>query len=107
MSPSKFKFSDLERDPEIVAAIASADEAFGLMNRTLGLPPYWAALVTTEHGEKRVCAAGSKVEGQGLEEVMLVRTNPVSMHYQFDGLNSEDNYSCSAALTVRARGQKN
>ena len=48
MSGSKFNLSDVTRDADAVAAVVSAHEAFGLLNRSLDLPPYWAALVTTE-----------------------------------------------------------
>ncbi len=100
---AKFHLSSLTHDADIVAAVVPAGEAFGILSRTLDLPPYWAALVTTALGETQVYAAGSEVDGQGVEEVMLVRTNPLSLQYQFDQLTSEDHYMCDAALTLHVQ----
>ncbi len=99
MSGSKFNLPDVTRDADAVAAVVSAHEAFGLLNRSLDLPPYWAALVTTEHGETQVCAPGSKVDRRDVEEVMLVRTSPLRLAYKFNQLDSEDGFSCDAAAT--------
>ncbi len=100
MASVKFDLSSITRDADVVAAVFPASAVFGMLRRTLDLPPYWAALVTTEHGEKRVCAAGSQVDGQGVEEIMLVRTNPINVPYQFERVNSQDDYLCSVALSV-------
>ncbi|MCH8852582.1 MAG: hypothetical protein IID41_07985 [Planctomycetes bacterium] len=100
MSGPKFNLSDVTRDADVVAAVVSAHEAFGLLNRSLDLPPYWAALVTTEHGETQVCAPGSEVDGRDVEEVMLVRTSPLRLAYAFNQLDSEDGFSCDAAATL-------
>ena len=100
MSGPKFNLSDVTRDAELVAAVVPGREAFGLLTRTLDLLPYWAALVTTEHGETRVCAPGSEVDGRDVEEVMLVRTSPLRLAYKFNQLDSEDGFSCDAAATL-------
>ena len=100
MSGSKFNLSDVTRDPDAVAAVVSAHEAFGLLNHSLDLPPYWAALVTTEHGETQVRAPGSEVDGRDVEEVMLVRTSPLRLAYLFNQLDSEDGFACDAAATL-------
>ena len=103
MSGSKFNLSDVTRDADIVAAIVPGREAFGLLTRTLDLPPYWTALVTTEHGETRVCAPGSEVDGRDVEEVMLVRTSPLRLAYAFNQLDSKDGFSCGTALTIEVQ----
>ena len=100
MSGPKFNLSDVTRDAEVVAAVVSAQEAFGLLNRSLDLPPYWTALVTTEHGETRVAPPGSEVDGRDVEEVMLVRTSPLRLAYAFNQLDSEDGFSCDAVTTL-------
>ncbi len=103
MSGSKFNLSDVTRDADVVAAIVPGREAFGLLTRTLDLPPYWTALVTTEHGETRVAPPGSEVDGRDVEEVMLVRTSPLRLAYAFKQLDSKDGFSCDAALTLEVQ----
>ena len=103
MPPTKFNFRSLTGDAELVAAIAPASEAFGLFNRVLDLPPYWAAMVSTDHGEARLFSAGSEIDGQGAEEVMLVRTNPLALHYEFKQLTSDDGYPCDVDLTLHVQ----
>ena len=97
MSEPKFNLSDVTRDAEVVAAVATADEAFGLLNRSLDLPPYWAALVTSEQGEIQVCGPGSEVDGRHAEEVMLFRTSPLRLAYGFSQLDSQDGFACDVA----------
>ena len=103
MPQTGFNLRSLTGDAELVAAIAPASEAFGLFNRVLDLPPYWAALVSTDHGEARLFSAGSEVDGQGAEEVMLVRTNPLALHYEFNRLASDDGYPCDLDLTLQVQ----
>ena len=100
MSGSKFNLLDLTRDADVVAAVVPGREAFGLLTRTLDLPPYWAALVTTEHGETRVAPPGSEIDGRDVEEVMLVRTSPLRLACKFSQLDSVDGFACDAAATL-------
>ncbi len=100
MSGPKCNLSDVTREADVVAAVVPGREAFGLLTSTLDLPPYWTALVTTEHGETRVAPPGSEVDGRDVEEVMLVRTSPLRLAYAFNQLDSEDGFSCDAAATV-------
>ena len=103
MTQTRFNLRSLTGDADLVAAIAAASEAFGLFNRVLDLPPYWAALVSTDHGEARLFSTGSEIDGQGAEEVMLVRTNPLTLHYEFNRLTSDDGYSCDVDLTLNVQ----
>lgn len=100
MRSSAFDLSELTRDPTVVAAVLSADDIFGLLKRSLNLPPYWAALLTTTHGERRFFRPGTEIDGDNAEELMLFRTAPIRLQFNLDDLISRDAYPCRATVEL-------
>lgn len=86
---------------ENVALRVPAGEVFGLLSRRLNLPAQWAALVGREGGDRAVVRAGGIVDGTDAESVLFVRTTPVEIAIEEDGILSSDKYACRAEVRLR------
>lgn len=89
------------RAPDAVAIVAAPADLFGLLNRTYDLAPDLAALVVGEHGERKVCPPGTKVDADGAVEILIVRTVPLAVTWDNLTARSIDHYQCSARITLR------
>ncbi len=97
MISGKFDPHSFFNSVENVALNVAATEIFGLLNRTIDLPPAWAALVTTESGSVSVVRAGANVKDEDSENVLFVRTTPVAISFDEADLDSRDHFQCRAA----------
>jgi len=86
---------------ENVALRVPAAEIFGLMSRRLNLPAQWAALVGREDGDRAVVRSGGVVDGTDADTVLFIRTTPVDVVIEEEGLLSQDKYSCR--ITARLK----
>lgn len=101
MIAAKFDPQQFFRRVDAVALLVPAAEVFGLLRRTIDLPSEWAALVLQEAGASTVVPAGGVVRGDGAEFVMFVRTTPVEIQFQRQGLASKDELGCDVEARVR------
>lgn len=98
--PARFDINEFARSPQAVARIASAQEVFSLLNRTLTLPPGCAALVWEHNGPPKYLPAGAPIESNGVARLLFVRTPIFRLLYHFTKLTSQDGYDLSATVDV-------
>jgi len=101
MIVGKFDPQQFFRRSEAVAALVAGSELFGLLRRSLDLPGQWAALLTREAGDHVFVRAGGKVAGDGVEDVLFVRTTPFDLSWDEDSLFSRDGFECRASVRLR------
>lgn len=97
---ARFDINEFARSPQAVARIASAQEVFSLLNRTLTLPPGCAALVWEHSGPPKYLPAGTPIESNGVARLLFVRTPIFRLLYHFTKLTSQDGYDLSATVDV-------
>jgi hypothetical protein len=86
---------------ENVALRVPASEIFGLLSRRLNLPAQWAALVGRDGGDHTLVRAGGNVDGTDAESILFIRTTPVELTVNEDGILSRDKYSCRAEVSLK------
>jgi hypothetical protein len=84
-----------------VALHVPASEVFGLLTRSVHLPAKWSALVTRKTGDHIVVAPGGVVEAGDVENVMFVRTSPIEVGSEEQGLITQDRFSFRADILLR------
>ncbi len=103
MAAGKFDPQAFFQRVENVALLVPAAELFGLLRRTLDLPPQWAALLTRTTGDHVVVSPSGKVESTGVEDVLFARVSAVDVALEEEEIASRDGYRCRAKLRLRIR----
>ncbi len=101
MAGSKFDPQLFFQRPDNVALHVPASELFGILKRSLDLPSQWAAMVRRTTGDHVVVQAGGQVSGTDVEDVLFVRTTPVEVVLEEEGIVTGDRYQCRAELRLR------
>ena len=96
----RFDLNRLNRDPQLVACAALADDLFSFINRQVSVPASCAALVYAGAGHPRVVGAGRTVDSGDVRELFFVRTVPFELEYRFDGLPSQDGHEFAARVKL-------
>ncbi len=99
----KFDPQEFFRRHDAVAALVQASDIFGLLKRSLDLPPQWAALVRRKSGDHVVVREGEEVSGEGADEVLLVRTTPIDIELNEEGIVTRDQFQCHTRALLRLR----
>jgi len=96
------------RDQHAVAALLPAEGLFGMLRRTLDLPAAFAALVRRADGQNLAIAAGGKVPGEQVSDVLFVRMTPLELSWVCPQLTAKDRYLCDVrvALTLQALSER-
>jgi len=104
----RFDIEAFNRDAELVASLAPAEDVFSFLNRQVDAPASTVALVYRAAGLPAVVAAGRAIEAGDARELLFVRTVPFDLEYTFDGLLSQDGFDCAAtaSLSVRAVAER-
>jgi len=89
------------QNPQAVAARVPASDLFSLLVRSFDLPARWSAMVTRDTGDHIVVKPGAKFSGDGAEEVLFVRSEPLELGFVEDGLIAADRFQCLADVNVR------
>ncbi len=92
----KLDLKQLFERADAVAVVGAASELFGLLTRSVSLPAQWGALVTKETGDQVMVPAGATVDGHDAHEVFFVRTSPLDVRVEEDGLVTKDGMACRA-----------
>jgi len=79
-----------------VALVRAGRDLFGLLTRSVDLPPGWAALVTRQVGDAIYVRPGAQVGHDDVADVLFVRTTPLDLEFTIEGLTSSDGYQCTA-----------
>jgi hypothetical protein len=100
---ARFDIDALTRDENLVARMASAEEVFSFLSRSLRLPASCVALVWDQAGPPTVVSGGRQIEEGSATRLLIARTTAFSLSYEAHGLSSEDGYeiSAQAQMTVR------
>jgi len=101
MLAAKFDPQSFFQRTDNVALHVPAAELFSLLKRSLNLPPQWAALVGRTTGDHATISPGGVVEGDGVEDVLFVRSSPVDVQLSEDGVVSKDGFTCAATIRLR------
>ena len=101
MFTAKFDPQVFFQRTENVALQVPAGEVFGLLKRSLNLPPQWASLVTRTTGDHEVVPAGAEVDGRDAEAVLFVRVTPLDVAIEEENITSRDGFACRAVVGVR------
>lgn len=100
---TQFDLTSFLRRADGVAAALSASDVFGLMTRTFDLPAQWAALVTRASGARDFVSPGAVIDGEDAEEVFFVRTSPVDVAINVEGIISQDRFQFQADVQLRVQ----
>lgn len=103
MMTQKFNPETFFRQPDTVAAVVAAAELFGLLKRSLDLPPAWTALVRRATGDHVLVKPGNLVESTGAEEVLFARTTPVQLELSETEVTTGDRFQCEAQVELTLR----
>jgi hypothetical protein len=101
MAENNLDLKPFFKQPSAVAVVRGASDLFGLLTRTLELPPGWAALVVRQAGDLVLVRPGGEVTGDGVSEVLMYRTGPLDLELAFEGIASSDGYQCDARVRVQ------
>ncbi len=97
------ELSAITENPEVVAAIIPGDQLFGLLNRSVDLPPYWCALVAGSHGGRVWCPPGTAIQRGDAEQLIVLRTQPVILEFALTDLASADHFDCTADIGLQVQ----
>ena len=86
---------------EGVAALMPASDIFGLLTRSFDLPARWAALVTKTTGDHALIGPGAVIPADNADEVLFVRTSPIELRLEENGLTTQDHFQCRVDVTLR------
>ncbi len=100
MATEKAELNQFLKRPTSVAARLAGGELFGLRSRSFDLPAAWAALITRSGGASEVSAAGSIVDGESVEEVLVVRMTPIEVNLRERDIATQDGFLADAAVTL-------
>jgi hypothetical protein len=101
MTMLRFNAEQIFQQGDTVAVQARSADLFSLFHRRMDLPAQWAALVTRSTGEQVMVPSGGIIESDKVDEVLLLRTSPVMLEFEEQGLTSADQFQCRAQVTVR------
>ena len=101
MIASRFEPASFFQRSDNVALRVAASELFGWLNRSLDLPPQWAAMVGRRTGAQDVVRAGGTVDGSDAEDVLFIRVTPVDVTVEEPAILSRDGFSCKADVRLR------
>lgn len=89
-----------ERDPQTVAVRLAASDLFGVLQRSVRLPPGCGGLVLREDGSTAFAPAGATVESRGAREVVAIRATPIDVSFSGERVESSDGFACEARLRL-------
>ncbi|MFO0973620.1 MAG: hypothetical protein U1A27_09300 [Phycisphaerae bacterium] len=95
-------FSIAALSADCIAARATSEQLFTLLNRRLTVPPAWGALVEAPDQPPRWLRAGETLERAGGSSVSFVRAGSWQTQHRLTGLRSADGFAFEAALTFDA-----
>jgi len=101
MIATRFDPQSFFRHTDHVALHVAASEVFGLLKRSIDLPPQWAALVRRSDGDFDMVPAGRSVEGRDADDVVFIRVTPVDVSVALENLLSRDGFACTVDVTIR------
>ncbi len=94
MISGKFDPQEFFNKANHVALCVAADEIFGFLKRSVDLPSSWAAMVARKAGGHFVVSSGGEVDGEDAESILFVRTTPIEVAIQEEGLTTKDRFQC-------------
>ncbi len=103
MFDSKTDPDSLRIDPACLAIVCPAERLFGPLQQTWVVPPGWAALVIAPPGASALHQAGTALPATGVEQLLLVRTTPVTVEIVEDHLAAADGHRCAAEVSLAVR----
>ncbi len=96
----RFDLAKLTLDPQLVARIAAADELFGFFTRERLVPPACVALAYGNGRQPVLVSEGKPIEAAHTNELLVVRSVPFSLEYNFTGIPSSDGYAFDAVIQM-------
>jgi len=93
----------LHADTNVIAAVATADQLFGFLKRSMRVPGRFIALVTRRSGEKTVRPADAELTDDDVADVLFVRNQPIELHIEPGEVASSDSYLCQSAVRLEVR----
>ena len=86
--------------PLAVALRARPSQLFGLLTKSVRLPPDRVGLVKRERGNRVLCRPGGEINERDVIDVLLVRLAPIRLRYESLTASSVDHHLCSVAVTL-------
>lgn len=100
MTAGRIDVPSLLAQPQTVAARVAGEELFGILRRSFELPTNWLALVSRSAGQREVVADGTIAQGDGVDEVVLVRATPLELSWRVAEATSSDGHACGASASL-------
>ena len=88
------------QDVKNVALHVPAGELFGLLKRSLDLPPQWAAMIHKTSGDHVIVPASGHVDATDAEDILFVRAAPVALSLDEEGIVTKDRFECRATVQL-------
>ena len=88
------------QDVKNVALHVPARELFGLLKRSLDLPPQWAAMIHKVSGDHVIVPASGQVDATDAEDILFVRATPVTLSLDEEGIVTKDRFECRANVRL-------
>lgn len=99
----RFEIARFVRDSSLMAQRVGAGDVFSFLSRSLVLPPECAALVWPETGPARIALPGATIDADGVVRLVVVRTTPLNLEYEFTRRASADGFDTAAKVGLQVR----
>lgn len=99
----RFDLDNFTRDSQSVAAVAFASDIFSLLSRRVTVPASCLALAWADGGQPELLRTGAEIESGRWRRILIVRTDPLSLTFEFHGLPSSDGFDFTAKIELRVQ----
>lgn len=90
-------------DADCVGVVLPGERLFGLLTRSCVVPSGWVALTNPAESDSTLHPATATVVAAGVRELLLVRTEPVSVEIGDEQTPSVDGYLCAGTVLLALR----
>lgn len=99
----RFDLDNFTRDSQSVAAVAFASDIFTLLSRRVTVPASCLALAWADGGQPELLHAGAELESGRWRRILIARTDPLPLTFEFRGLPSSDEFDFAAKIRLRVQ----
>ncbi|GJQ26407.1 MAG: hypothetical protein HBSAPP02_14390 [Phycisphaerae bacterium] len=99
----RFDLDRFTRDPQAVAAVTFASDVFPLLSRRVTVPASCLALAWADGDQPELLRAGAEIESGRWRRILIARTDPLPLTFEFRGLPSSDGFDFIAKVHLRVQ----
>lgn len=99
----RFDLDNFTRDTQTVAVVAFASDVFSILSRRIIVPASCLALAWADGGQPELLRAGAEIESGRWRRILIARTDPLPLTFEFRGLPSSDGFEFAAKISLRVQ----